>query len=347
MSGRKVAVTGGGGFIGRHLAVALLREGDSVRVLDMRSRPEGLDAGIDYRQGSILDEASCRQLFEGSDEVYHLAGLAHLWDRNVARFEEANVAGTKTVLAAARACGVRRIVVTSTETILRGWQDRTARIEGNEPVPDLAQLAGPYTRSKARAHALALEAADRGMDIRIVYPTVPVGAGDDALTSPTVMIRDFLRAPPPAYLDCRLNLVDVADVARGHILAARGGVPGGRYLLGGEDLWMREILALLETLSGQPMPRRRIPFQLAYIAGIVSTFLADRITRSAPQAPLEGVRLAFVPREISLETSRLQLGYAPGPVRPALANAIDWLKSHGHLSKMLEYGAADTGQRPA
>lgn len=345
MSARLAAITGGAGFIGHHLAATLVAEGTRVRVLDTAPRPPGMSPAIEYVEGSVCDGAACRRVFEGADEVYHLAGIAHLWVRDPHLFDAVNGEGTRTVLDAARAAAGGVTVVTSTEVILRGWRDRDPRIDETIPPPSMHDLAGPYSRSKAKAHALALEAAGRGQDVRIVYPTVPVGAGDRGFTSPTAMIRDFLNHPPPVFLDCRLNLVDVRDVVRGHILAARQGQAGGRYILGGEDLWMHQILALLEDVSGRAMPRRTIPFALALAAGAVSTVLADTVTGLPPRAPLEGVRLACAPRSVDTGHARAALGYAPAPVRGALAAAVAWLAENGHLAKGLDFEALKTAKK--
>lgn len=345
MNGRIAAITGGAGFIGHHLAATLAGQGARVRVLDMAPRPATMSSAIEYIEGSVCDTAACRRAFEGADEIYHLAGIAHLWARDPRQFDIVNVEGTAQVLEAARRAAVGVTVVTSTEVILRGWRDRDPRISEETPLPPPNELAGPYARSKAKAHALALAAAAEGLDVRIVYPTVPVGPGDRGFTSPTAMIRDFLNHPPPVFLDCRLNLVDVGDVVRGHVLAARHGRAGGRYILGGEDLWMQQILALLEDISGRAMPRRAIPFALAFAAGAVSTFVADVITGTPPRAPLEGVRLACAPRTIEIGHARAALGYAPGPVRNALVAAIAWLADNGHLAKGLDFEALKTAKK--
>lgn len=332
MTGRIAVVTGGAGFIGRHLVTSLLAQGMRVRVIDPAPRPQAFPPAVDYRMASILEPQVLRTAFAGADEVYHLAAIAHLWVPRPAEYETVNVEGTGLVLEEAAAAKVPTIVATSTETMLRGWRDRSGTpVRETNPLPAPAELAGAYTRSKARAHALALDAAGRGAPVRIVYPTVPIGPGDEALTAPTVMVRDFLSGRTPAYLNSLMNYVPVEDAARGHILAARRGAPGGRYSLAGEDIWLRQMLALLQRLSGRPMPRIGIPFWLAYATGALSTWLADHMTRKAPQAPLEGVKLVYAPRPIDGSHARRALGFAPGPVEAALARLIAWLEATGHV----------------
>lgn len=328
-------VTGGAGFIGRHLVARLAAEGQPVRVIDPAPRPASFAASVDYRQVSVLDAEAVQAALTGAHELYHLAALAHLWSADRQDFERINVEGTRIVLDAARQAGVPRIVVTSTEVILRGWRDLDPNpVTEAEIPPVFSDLAGPYSRSKAKAHALALDAAQAGLSVRIVYPTVPVGPGDAALTAPTQMIRDFLKGDTPAFLDCLLNLVPVEDVAQGHILAARKGEAHGRYILGGQNLWLREILDMLRPLAARPLPRRPIPYALAHAVALVSTVSADYVTKAAPRAPLEGVKLAYAPREVDSGHARRALGFMPGPVGPALERAARWLAAEGHVPPM-------------
>ncbi|HEX2553055.1 MAG TPA: NAD-dependent epimerase/dehydratase family protein [Microvirga sp.] len=319
-----VLVTGGCGFVGRHLVRALSERGERVRVLDLAD-PRPLPADAEYVRGSILDEGDVQRAMTGVRRVYHLAAIAHLWRRDKADFARINTEGTRTVLACARTMPIERMVYCSTESILLPRPDRrNGPIDGSAP-PPLEDMPGPYTRSKHLAERLAFEAAEAGLDVVVVNPTVPVGPGDDNMTPPAAMIDMFLKGRSPAYLDCLLNLVDVRDVAAGIVLAGDRGRPGVRYILGGENLRLGDFLRLLEEVSGRRMPRRAIPAPVALAAAVVSEWIADRITGRAPAANLEGVRLALRSTPFDSRRAREELGYAPKPIREALAASVRWL----------------------
>jgi len=328
-------VTGGCGFIGRHLVAALLARGHGVTVLDPATAPP---AGATHLRGSVLDAQALHAAMLGADWVFHLAARAHLWIADKRDYERINVEGTRLVLAAARTAGVRRLVHTSTEAVLSGTGvDGT--VDGTRD-PVLAGQPGPYSRSKCAAELLALQAARSGLPVVVASPTAPLGPGDAALTPPTQMLLDFLNARHPAYLDCLLNFADVRDVADGHLLAAERGRVGTRYLLAGENLRLSALLALLETLSGRPMPKRRIPYWLAWTAAAVGETLADRITHRAPAASLNGVRLVRRPLAYSGALAERELGWRRRPLDETLADAIADLAARGLLRSPARSGTS-------
>jgi dihydroflavonol-4-reductase len=334
-----VLVTGGCGFVGRHLVRALSERGERVRVLDLAD-PAPLAADVQHVRGSILSEADVRSAMTGVRRVYHLAAIAHLWRRDKGDFARVNTEGTRVVLACARTMPIERMIYCSTESILLPKPHRrNGPIDGSSP-PPLEDMPGPYTRSKHLAERAALEAVAAGLDVVIVNPTVPIGPGDDNMTPPAAMIDMFLKGRSPAYLDCVLNLVDVRDVAAGIVLAGDRGRPGVRYILGGENLRLSEFLRLLEEVSGRRMPKRAIPAPVALAAAVVSEWIADRITGRTPAANLEGVRLALRSTPFNSRRAREELGYAPKPIREALAASVLWLSAPSGDGRPFEASAA-------
>ncbi len=337
-----VLVTGGCGFVGRHLVRALSERGERVRVLDLAD-PAPLAADVEHVRGSILSEADVRSAMTGVRRVYHLAAIAHLWRRDKGDFARVNTEGTRVVLACARTMPIERMIYCSTESILLPKPHRrNGPIDGSAP-PPLEDMPGPYTRSKHLAERAALEAAAAGLDVVVVNPTVPVGPGDDNMTPPAAMIAMFLKGKSPAYLECVLNLVDVRDVAAGIILAGERGRTGERYILGGENLRLSAFLRLLEEVSGRRMPKRAIPAPVALGAAVVSEWIADRITGRTPAANLEGVRLALRSTPFDSRKAREELGYAPKPIREALAASVRWIAAGSGNGDSVEASAAPAG----
>ncbi|MEM6491227.1 MAG: NAD-dependent epimerase/dehydratase family protein [Pseudomonadota bacterium] len=335
-------VTGGAGFIGRHLVAQLQARGDRVRVLDPAAARAGFGADVDIRAGSVLDAGALSAALNDVDHVYHLAANAQLWAPDPTEFDRINRGGTEALLASARGRPIKRIVVTSSEVTVKAWRDRSPgpTAEPATPLPRDA-MAGPYSRSKHAADALALAAAADGLPVTLVHPTLPIGPGDVGLTPPTTMILGFLREAIPAYLDTTFNLIAVEDVAVGHILAAARGETGARYILGHENLTMTALLALLEEIAAIRTPRRRVPYALAWLAGRVETALADHVTRRPPTAPFEGVRLARAAMAFDPSKAVRDLGLPQSPVRDALTRAVGWLIDQGHAPNVrLREGAA-------
>jgi len=269
-----VLVTGAGGFIGGHLIAQLAALGYHVRAFDILPAARSLPPNIEWIEGSILDMDALENAMRGTRHVYHMAAITHLGVPQTARYEQVNHVGTRNVITLARMMAVEHLLITSTEVILRGWQDdNPAPLSENDPLPHMDKMAGPYCRSKLAAEKLVRKAISEGQAVSILYPTVPVGAGDVNMTAPSAMIKAFIDKPPPAYLDCVFNLVPAHDVARAHILAAQGPA-GGRYILGGDTVEMSKLLEMLASMTEKTMPKRPVPYALAAMTAYSNIYLA-------------------------------------------------------------------------
>lgn len=332
MNNRRVLVTGGGGFIGLHLVQQLLERGETVRVLELPDVP--LPEGVEVVRGSICDVAAVRKALKNVQRLYHLAANPNLWAVDKNDFRRVNYEGTCTVLHEAAKHDLEVIVYTSTESILAGKGRREAMVDS--AVKRLIQeMPGPYCRSKFLAEQAAFKAAADGQPVVIVAPTLPIGPGDRRITPPTRMILDFINTRTPAYLECGFNMIDVRDIAAGHILAADHGRHGERYILGNENLTLGKFLGHIEEITGLEMPKTSIPFWIALIAGAVSEFFADHLTHRQPRAPLTGVRLARYPMYFDSNKAIQELGLPQSPVYQALADEIEWLLEQGLINRHL------------
>lgn len=317
-------VTGGAGFVGRRLVAALSGRGEKVRVLDLAP------AGPGDVRGSVTDPEVVAAALAGVDNVFHLAGNAQLWARDARIFDDINHHGTRVVVAAARQAGVRRFVHCSSLTTLVGRSTPLGASAADETKElAAAEMLGPYPRSKRLAEIAVEEAVRDGLDAVIAIPTEPLGAGDESLTPPTRMILDFVNGRTPAYIDCTLNFVPVDSLAEGFIAARDRGRRGERYLLGGENISMTRLLAALEELGERAMPRTRLPYIVAQIAGAIDSGLVAPITGKPPKAPLTGVRLAGRRVSFSSEKAARELGWRASPFEAALAETLAWMKSAG------------------
>ncbi len=325
-------VTGGAGFIGRHLVEALVREGGLVRSLDIAADKGPLE-GTESIPGSIKDRDAVARAMDGVDTVFHTAANAQLWLRHKRDFDSINFEGTRIVLEAAKAAGVRRFVHVSSLTVLVGKHMGRAPITLDEADRKLSldEMLGPYPRSKLQGERAALDANGPDFAVTVVMPTLPIGPGDGNLTAPTRMIVDLVNGQIPAFLDCVHNLVDVRDLAQGMLAARDKGRPGERYLLGGENVTMSDLLKDIRRLTGVRMPSARAPYPLAFMAGMMAEFMADVVTRRPPRAPLTGVRLAG--RRIYFDSAKAEteLGFAPRPLEDALKDALQWARASGHI----------------
>jgi len=317
-------VTGASGFLGWHVAKLLTEQGHRVRAL-CRPTSELRELDVERITGDLRDAESLARAVEGCDRVYHVAADYRLWSSHPEDLYAANVEGTRNLLDAALRSGVQRIVYTSTV----GCIGLPSGQEGDETSPvSIADMTGHYKRSKWLAEQVALEKARAGAPIVIVNPTAPIGDHDWKPTPTGKIIVDFLANRLPAFVDTGLNLVDARNVALGHILAADKGTPGERYILGCENLTLEQILQRLAKLAGKPAPKIKLPYAVAYAAGIVSTGLAN-ITGKEPIAPLEGVRMARKKMFVSHAKAARELGFQPGSVDAALQRAITWFKESG------------------
>jgi len=319
-------VTGATGFVGWHVARHLVEAGRRVRVLVRDpARVRELD-NVEVVQGDLEDPAAVRQAVDGCEALCHVAADYRLWVRNPAEMYRSNVDGTRNVLEAACRAGVERIVYTSTV----GTIGIPAGGIGEETTPvSLEEMVGPYKRSKFLAEQVAFDHVAQGLPVVIVNPTAPVGDHDFKPTPTGRTIVEYLRGAMRAWIDTGLNLVDVRDVAVGHRLALERGRPGERYILGCQNLTLKEIFEKLEAISGVPAPKWRIPYGVAYAAGAVSTAWAYLSGRE-PLAPLDGVRMARKKMFVTHAKAARELGYAPAPIEGALARAVAWFRANGY-----------------
>jgi dihydroflavonol-4-reductase len=312
-------VTGGSGFIGQHLVAALLRHGRRVRILDIQPPTRELE-GAQFLKGSVLDPAKVREAVSGVEEVYHLAALPGMWVPRKQDFHTVNCLGTKVVIAAARDRGVSRLLHCSTESILFSASNKD-RFVAEHVSTILEEMPGAYTRSKLAAEQYALKAAASGFPVVVASPTMPIG-NDRSLTPPALMLQYFINRRIQFYLDFVVNLVDVQDVAEGLMLAMQRGRSGERYVLGGENITLKKLLALLANISGRQTISIPVSACFAQIIAAVVEFIANHATHRPPPATVEGVHVALWSKPLSIEKSRRELGYAPRPIRSALQRAI-------------------------
>jgi dihydroflavonol-4-reductase len=275
--------------------------------------------------GDLREIDSLRRALQGCRQVYHVAADYRLWTKEPGELRRSNVEGTRNVLQAAAEAGVEKVVYTSTVGTVGMRRGGTPGTE-DSPV-SIADMTGHYKRSKFEAEQVALEFAAQGLPVVIVNPTAPVGERDLKPTPTGKIIVDFLRGAMPAYVDTGLNLVDVRDVASGHLLAAERGRPGERYILGARNMTLREILETLAGITGRPAPSLRLPYGLVLGFSLIETGWAG-LTGREPRVPLEGVRMARKKMFVTTDKAERELGFRPGPVEDALRRAVQWFRSN-------------------
>ena len=323
-------VTGATGFVGSHVARALAAQGAELRLLvrsgsDLRNIQE-LQA--ERVLGDLRDAASLKKAVAGCDVVFHVAADYRLWVRDPQEMYRSNVEGTKAILEAARESKVRRVVYTSSVATM-GFQSNGHLANEESPV-SLGNMIGPYKRSKFMAEEIAIAAGRSGMDVVVVNPTTPVGERDIKPTPTGRIVVDFLKKKFPAYVDTGLNLVDVAECARGHVAALEKGRSGERYILGGENLTLKQILDKLADITGLPSPKIRVPYAVALATGVVDQVVTGYIRNREPRATIDAVRMGRKKMFVSSSKAEHDLGWKTVPVDDALRRAVDWFKANGY-----------------
>ncbi len=322
-------VTGASGFVGSHVVRKLLGRGVRVRVLLRTTSPLRNLQGLEVERcfGDLADPDSLRRALKGCSTLYHVAADYRLWSADPSGLYRTNVQGTRALLEVARELGIRRMVYTSTVGALGIPSDGRP---GNEETPvTFEEMIGHYKRSKFLAEAEVLTAFQQGFPVVMVNPSTPVGSHDVKPTATGQMIVDFLNGRMPAYVDTGLNLIDVEDVAEGHLLAMERGRIGERYILGCQNLTLKEILETLAKVSKRPAPTLRLPRVFALGLGLISTGVSA-VTRRPPRVPWEGVRMAGKKMFFDSRKAVRELGLPQHSVEEALAKAVSWFRENGY-----------------
>jgi dihydroflavonol-4-reductase len=324
-------VTGAAGFLGSHVARQLVARGDNVRVLMRPSSTNRAiaDLSLEYVTGDLRDPASLDRAMKNVKRVFHVAADYRLWAKRKQDIYDSNVGGTKNLLDAAKRAGVEQVIYTSTVATIA-----VDRPQHPNEFTDakLEEMVGHYKRSKWLAEKEALRAAKSGLPVIVAMPTTPVGPGDWKPTPTGKIVLDFLNGKMPGYVQTGLNFIGVEECAAGHLLIAEKGKVGERYLLGGENLTLKQMLDALSKITGLPAPRLKIPHGLAL--GVAYANMAfSRLLGREPGIPVEGVKIARHMMFVDCTRARRELGFNAGPVLAALERAVGWYEANGYIDK--------------
>ena len=322
-------VTGAAGFLGSHVARQLVARGDDVRILVRASSSNRAisDLSLEYVTGDLRDAASLDRAMNGVQRVFHVAADYRLWAKNPQEIYDSNVGGTKNLLEAAKRAGVGQLIYTSTVATIA--VDRP-ELPNECTEAKLEEMIGHYKRSKWMAEQEVLKAAKEGFPAIVAMPTTPVGPWDWKPTPTGKIILDFLNGKMPGYVETGLNFVGVEECAAGHLLVSEKGKIGERYLLGAENLTLKEVLDTLAKITGLRAPGMKIPHSVALgVAYVESAF--SRLIGKEPGIPVEGVKIARHKMFVDASRARRELGFQPGPVAAALERAVRWYQANGYV----------------
>jgi dihydroflavonol-4-reductase len=325
-------VTGATGFVGSHIARVLAEQGADLRLLVRSGSDQKNIQGLKAEQvvGDLRDPSTLVKAMAGCDAVFHVAADYRLWVRDPAQMYLANVEGTRALLQATRNNRVRRVVYTSSVATM-GFRSDGQPADESSPV-SLDNMIGHYKRSKFMAEEVAMQAARSGMDVVVVNPTTPVGEQDIKPTPTGRIIVDFLKKKFPAYVDTGLNLVDVTECARGHVAALERGRSGERYILGGENLTLKQILDKLAAITGLPSPKLRVPYVVALATGVIDQVVTGHILGREPRVIIDAVRMGRKKMFVSSAKAARELGWKTIAVDNALRRAVEWFQTHGYVN---------------
>ena len=332
----KIFITGATGFVGSHVARALAAQGADLRLLvRSTSRVENIaNLRAETATGDLRDPESLKKAMAGCEFVFHVAADYRLWVRDPEQMYRSNVEGTRAILQAARESGARRVIYTSSVATMDFT--REGHIAREDSPVSLGEMVGHYKRSKFMAEQIAIEAGKNGANVVVVNPTTPVGEYDIKPTPTGRIVVDFLKRKFPAYVDTGLNLADVKEVARGHVLAMEKARPGERYILGGENLTLKQILDKLAELTGLPAPRMRVPHGVAMGFAVFDQFFTGVIMGKEPRATIDAVKMGRKKMFASSGKAERELGYKIIPVQDALRRAIEWFQIHGYVDQLAQ-----------
>ncbi len=325
----KLFITGATGFVGAHVAQLAAQQGAELRLLSRSSSNRShLPANADVITGDLRDPSAFASALQGCDALIHVAADYRLWVPDPAEMYKANVEGTRALLRAAREAGVPRVVYTSSVATM-GFQYDGTVVDEDTPVSEAAMI-GHYKRSKWLAEQVALEAARAGQHVMVLNPTTPIGALDTKPTPTGRIVVDFLNRNFPAYVDTGLNLVDVEEIARMHLVALEHGTPGRRYILGGENLTLKQILDRLAAITGLPSPTMKVPHAVAMAFAFFDETITGRLRGREPRATVEAVRMGRKTMFASSARAERELGLRVMSVDSALRSACAWFIANGY-----------------